>query len=88
MKTLKTIIISILILLTCGWTSYHTHHYNREAIITDVECIEVTAEDASGHRWSFIGNGYYIGQRVTLKMYDNHTDSIVIDDSVIEVVKR
>lgn len=88
MKTLKTIIISLLILVTCGWTSYHTHHYNRKAIITDVECIEVTAEDMSGHRWKFTGTGYYIGQKVTLKMYDNHTDSIITDDSVVDVVKR
>ena len=88
MKTLKTMIISILILITCGWTSYHTHHYKRQAIVVDIECIYVTAKDSTGHYWKFKGNDYYIGQKVTLKMYDNHTDSIIKDDSVIDVVKR
>lgn len=88
MKTLRITLIALLILLTCGWTSYHTHHYNRQATITDIECIYVTAKDNTGHYWKFKGNGYYIGQRVTLEMYDNHTDSIVTDDSVIDVVKK
>jgi uncharacterized protein YxeA len=87
MKILKTMIILILILITCGWTSYHTHHYSRQATVVDIECIYVTAKDNTGHYWTFDGTGYYVGQEVTLKMYDNHTDNIR-DDSVIDVVKK
>lgn len=86
MKTLKTIIITVSILATCGWTSYHTHHYNRQAIVTDIECIYVTAKDNTGHYWEFKGNGYYIGQKITLEMYDNHTDNI--RDDIVKGIKK
>lgn len=87
MKTFKIIIISILILITCSWITYHTHHYNRQATIVDIECMCITAKDNTGHYWEFNGSGYYVGQEITLKMYDNHTDDIIKDDSVKGIIK-
>lgn len=63
-------------------------HYNRQGQVYDVDYQkgEVFVADESGREWSFYGKGYRVGDEVTMKIYNNHTDSIISDD-VIKKVK-
>ena len=82
MKNIRIIAITMVILMLCGWCSRYEHNYTRQAIVTDVDCIEVTAKDNSGHYWSFYGDNYSIGDELTLEMYDNNTPNNIYDDVV------
>lgn len=86
MKKIKIIIIAMVILMLCGWCSHYEHHYIRQATVTDVDCIEVTVKDNSGHYWEFKGYNYNIGDSVVLQMYDNNTPNNIYDD-IIKGVK-
>lgn len=82
MKIIKTIAITIAILIIFGCASYYEHNYTREAIVTDIECTEITVEDSSGHYWILYGDEYSIGDRVVLKMHDNNTSNYIKDDII------
>ena len=87
MKTIRNIIIVIILLVMCGWCSHYEHHYTRVGTVTRVDCIEVTVRDNSGHYWAFKGDGYNVDDTVELKMYDNHTDNNIYDDEIVGVKK-
>ena len=85
MKKIQVIVIIVIGLIMCGWCSHYEHHYTRKAVVTNVECIEVTVKDNSGHYWTFMGNGYNKGDKLTLVMNDNMTPNNIYDDIVKEV---
>ena len=58
--------------------------YTRNAIVVNVDNLEVTAEDKQGNLWVFVADGYSINDDVTLIMNDNHTTKIT-DDKIIKV---
>ena len=58
--------------------------YTRQATITKSTNGIVYCTDKQGNVWSYEGNAV-IGQKVTLKMYDNHTSDI--KDDIIKEVK-
>lgn len=80
-KKIALVVVAIVVISLMG-TIEAT--YTREAVVTNVDCIEVTVEDEQGHRWSFIGDEYKVGQEITLVMNDNHT-SIITDDEIVDV---
>ena len=81
MRKVLVVVIVILLISVCYTLE---SQYTREAEVVNVDCIEVTVEDSQGFEWSFYGEGYQVGQMVTLKMNDNHTDSVT-DDIIIDV---
>ena len=85
MKKIRIIVIAMVILMLCGWCSHYEHHYTCKAVVTNVECIEVTVKDNSGHYWTFMGNGYKKGDKLTLVMSDNMTSNNIYDDMIKEV---
>lgn len=82
---IKKMIMLAIVLTIAVLINYTEHHYTREVTVVDVDCIEVTVEDRQGHRWSFFGDGYTQGQEITVVMYDNTTDSRIVDDEIIRV---
>lgn len=83
---MKKIIIVMVIIVLCSWCSYYEHNYTRQAIVTNVDCIEVTVKDSSEHYWTLMSNNHKVGDTITLQMYDNHTPNNMYDD-VIKGVK-
>lgn len=84
MKTIYKILLVIAVFAVIGVASGYEATYTRKAVITDIQNDTVTCKDMQGHIWSYNGTGS-IGQYVTLKMYDNHTNTIT--DDVIKGVK-
>ena len=77
----------VVLVLVTGIVGYIETHYTREAEVIELESDSVVVvEDATGNEWAFEGEGYAVGDKVTMKMHTNGTDSIITDD-VIENVK-
>ena len=81
---IKKIIMVLTIIVIIGLMGTTEPTYTREAIVTNVDNLEVTAEDNQGNLWAFIADGYSINDNVTLVMNDNHTIKIT-DDKIIKV---
>jgi predicted amino acid racemase len=87
---LETVLIGLVIFIGCGVIGYSQTNYTRkDCIVIEVDCIEVTAKDKSGHIWTFLTDcgDYSVGDVVTLEMYNNHTDGNITDDIVKGVSK-
>ena len=56
--------------------------------IVSIENDTVTVKDTTNNFWSFKGDGFTVGDTVTLEMDTNRTDNIIIDDKVIKVIKE
>ena len=81
---IKKIALVVVAIVVVGLMGMIETTYTRDVVVTDVDCIEVTVEDKQGHRWSFIGDEYKVGQEITVVMNDNHT-SIITDDRIVDV---
>lgn len=81
---MKKIIITLAIIALIGVLYGCESTYTRQATITESTNGIVYCTDKQGNIWSYEGNAV-IGQKVTLKMYDNHTSDI--KDDIIKGVK-
>ena len=84
---IKRILIVVAIIMVLSVVGMLETTYTRDVVVTDVDCIEVTVEDRQGHRWSFYGDDYTVGQEITVVMNDNHT-SIITDDRIVDVKQQ
>lgn len=82
---IKRIIVLAIVLTIAVLINYTEHHYTREVTVVEVDCQEVTVEDNQGNLWTFFGDGYTQGQAITVVMYDNTTDSRIVDDEIVRV---
>lgn len=60
-------------------------HYTREVTVVRVQEEEVTVQDNYNNLWTFYGTEYTEGQKITVVMYNNNTDSIITDDEIVRV---
>ena len=59
--------------------------YNRQATVTNVKGNKITFECGAGFTWVWVGKGFHEGDNVILIMDNNHTDTNVLDDKIIDV---
>lgn len=81
------ILMTTILIIAPSITGYIETHYTREANVTEVAGENVIVEDTTNNVWSFEGEGFTIGDKVTLKMDNSCTDSIY-DDVIVKVEKR
>lgn len=81
---MKKIIITLAVIALIGLLYGCESTYTRQATVTKSINGIVYCTDKQGNIWSYKGNAA-IGQKVTLKMYDNHTSDI--KDDIIKGVK-
>lgn len=84
MNKVITAIGLIIIILLFSVVGLFETYYTREGEVVKVEDTVITVEDKTERRWSFYGDGYKIGDKVTLVMDSMHTD-ITTDDKVVKV---
>lgn len=87
-KVVRATIITIVVvvtLLAIGRVGYWETHYNREGIVTSVEGEVVTVTDTTGNEWAMEGEPLSVGDKVTLRMHTQGTDSVITDDTVVSV---
>lgn len=82
------IFIILLIFLVCsGIAGCIETHYNRQGVVVEVntETQEVVVLDKADNEWVFYGEGYEVGDTVTMLMFTNYTDNIINDDTIEKV---
>ncbi len=88
-RRIKDILFSLIFLgvfiILMGFCGYIETHYTRQATVIEVNGDVITVEDNCGYLWDFKGNGFTVGDNVSMKMYNNTTDSIIKDDKIINV---
>lgn len=82
MKKIASVIAVIAILMCVGYVN--THYTRPNCRVMEVSGEVITVEDKGGNTWEFYGEGYRVGDRVTLKMYTNCTAEFT-DDEIISV---
>ena len=73
------------VIILIGFCGYIETHYTRQATVIEVNGDVITVEDNCGYLWDFEGDGFTVGDNVSIKMYNNTTDNIIKDDEIINV---
>ena len=81
---IKKIIMVLTVIVIIGLMGTIESTYIRNAVVVNVDNLEVTAEDKQGNLWVFVADDYSINDDVRLIMNDNHTTKIT-DDKIIKV---
>lgn len=81
---MKKIIIALAVITLIGLLYGCESTYTRQATVTKSANGIVYCVDKQGNIWSYKGDSA-IGQKVTLKLYDNHTSTIT--DDIVKGVK-
>lgn len=82
---MRDLVIAIVAAIVIWFALGSTAYYTTDGVIREVENGVVTVEDRAGHLWDFEGFGYHKGDNVTIKFYDNGTDTERIDDKIVDV---
>ena len=81
---MKKIIITLAVIALISLLYGYESTYTRQATVTKSTNGIVYCTDKQGNIWSYEGNAV-IGQKIMLKIYDNHTSDI--KDDIIKGVK-
>lgn len=88
-RELKILGVAIIFLLIALFAlNYITNRYTRPCIVTGYNGNGiVTCQDMAGESWVFRGDGFYVGEEITLKMSTNGTFDYIYDDVILKVIK-
>ena len=84
-KALITVVITmatILILTTTGVIKQTQRQYGAEAVVIGVEGNTITVIDTTGNEREFYGEGFEIGDRITITLQDYNTRTPTDDEIV------
>jgi hypothetical protein len=89
-NTIKYILITIAIITTLMILTTIEHTYTRDVIVHKIDnnTQEITVIDTNYNVWKYYTQDttqYTVGQEITVVMNDNHTDSNIKDDKIVEV---
>ena len=87
-KVFKTIMCMIglgAFLLLLGRIGWYELHYITDGTVIEINEDEVFVEDNNGEVWSFYGDGFAVGDGVTLTIDTNGTDLNKYDDIITKV---
>lgn len=84
-NVMKAIVFVSLVLLLLGVVGKIESEYTREGIVIERESNVFTIEDTTGNLWVVEDTNLNLGDRVELKMFNNHTDNIISDDEVMKI---
>ena len=84
-NTIVVMVVIAVALLVVGRVGYWQTHYNRDGIVTSVEGGEAVVTDTTGNEWAVTDEPLSVGDKVTLHMHTQGTDSVITDDTVVSV---
>lgn len=80
---LLALLVLLLFYIPMGICGYIECHYTIKATVKGVYDTKIKVEDQRGHEWYFEGDGYEIGDKLKLKMFNGYTDNTLDDDEII-----
>lgn len=80
---MKGFVVGMLLVgMFCG-ASYYEHNYTREdCVVIEASSTGAIFKDKCGFTWYVECEGYQVGDRADLKMYNNCTNNCIDDDEV------
>ena len=86
---MKKFVLVVFALAVLYYGCYYQDNYTRK----DCEVVKinngvVTIEDQKGWLWNIETDDLEVGDVVDLKMHTNHTDSIIADDIIKDIIKK
>lgn len=86
MKNTMIVVLTTVLFIAILWGASALGCYERnDCEVIGVDGTEVTVEDSLGFVWRFEGEGYIVGDIVTLVMSPNGTDNTFSDDKIVKV---
>lgn len=83
---MKKLFIGVIVIMVFMFCLFIEQNYTREVTVIDIDNGIVYVDDGR-HTWSYYGDGVETGQKITVLMNTNNTDSIVTDDTIVKVLK-
>lgn len=85
-RRVRTIVVIIVMIMMCVLASYIDTHYTREVTVihTANNNYYAVAVDNNGNEWEFCADNIYVGQKIEMRMFNNHTTNIY-DDEVVGI---
>ena len=88
-NTVKGIILIVAIFIIMpGICGNAETHYNRKGTVIEVQNDVIVVCDESMNVWEFEGDGFSVGETVTMKMFTNYTDNNIYDDEIVKVKRN
>ena len=79
----KNLLVVAIILGLCCTVGYIEYNYTRhDCVVVEASPTGAIFEDECGFTWYVECEGYQVGDKADLKMYNNGTDSCIDDDEV------
>lgn len=84
-KVVMTVLFIVMFVGVVGKVGDLTTKYNREGVVVEVNNNEIVVVDNQDNVWCFYGEGYTVGDNVTMKMFTNNTDGNIYDDVIVKI---
>lgn len=82
----KEIFLILVLVILFGVCNKIETNYYREGTIVRQEGNKNVVRDTTGNEWVFYQLGYGKGEKVRMRMFDNHTDDFLEDDEILKVI--
>ena len=86
-KKIVGIVLVVLLSIAFVVVSTSSANYTKEVEVVEVENDVVTIVDNQGMEYSFFGDGFKVGDTITVEMNINHTEQTRKDDTVKRVIE-
>ena len=78
----RKLFITFIIIITIILMAMVQTYYTRKVTVVKIKDNIVTVEDKVGEYWKFEGEGYRVGEHITLIMNTNGTENYTGDDTI------
>ena len=84
----KNVLVVVLLLAVCCVVSWCECNYTRyNCVVVEASPTGAIFEDQCGFTWYVECEGYQVGDKADLKMYNNGTNNCIDDDEIKELVR-
>lgn len=83
----KEIFLVLILVVLFGVSHRIETNYYIEGTIVRQEGNKNVVRDTTGNEWVFYQLGYGKGEKVRMRMFNNHTDGFIEDDEILKVFR-
>lgn len=83
----NVLVVVLLLAMYCGASWYECNYTRHDCVVVEASPTGAIFEDKCGFTWYVECEGYQVGDKAHLKMFNNHTDNCIDDDEVKDLVR-
>lgn len=84
----KILLVVLFVGMYAGCMWYETHYTLKNCKVIEASTEGVLIQDEMGENWFWESADFQIGDKVTMKLFDNHTSGNPFDDEILKVEKN